>query len=85
MDNDTISVIVNDKVVLKEYCLTRKPKVIRVKLKPEGNNRVELFAHNLGAIPPNTASIRVDDGESSKTLELKSNLKKSGSFNIKVK
>ena len=85
MDNDTISVIVNDKVVLKEYCLTRRPKVIKVKLDPNQNNRVELYAHNLGAIPPNTASIRVDDGKHSQTLELKSNLRKSGSFNIRVK
>ncbi|MEM6379919.1 MAG: hypothetical protein AAF705_17105 [Bacteroidota bacterium] len=84
MDNDTVSVIVNGKTVLKRYCLTRKPKVITVKLKPGTNNRVELFAHNLGSIPPNTASIRVDDGIRSQVLELKSNLRKSGSFNIRV-
>ncbi|MFK7970799.1 MAG: hypothetical protein AB8F95_10550, partial [Bacteroidia bacterium] len=84
MDNDTISVIVNGKTVLKRYCLTRRPKAITIKLKLGQNNRIELYAHNLGAIPPNTASIRVDDGTREQVVQLRSNLKKSGSLNIRV-
>lgn len=60
VDGDTISLMLNGKFVLENYALKKHPKKIRVTLK-DNNNSLVLYAHNLGTIPPNTATISITD------------------------
>ncbi len=82
-DGDTISLNVNGKWILNNYCLRKKPKEIPVTLNESGANFVILYAHNLGSTPPNTASIMIDDGKKPKVVRLRSNLKSCGTVDIK--
>jgi hypothetical protein len=81
IDNDIISIKLNGKVVLYNYTLTKDPKLIGIELN-QGNNSVEIIAVNIGATPPNTAYIMLQDG-STKTV-LSSDLLKGESANITI-
>ncbi len=83
VDNDTVSVNLNGQWLLQEYGLKKEPYELQVTLQP-GDNFLMLFAHNLGTIPPNTASIKIDDGKKPKTLQLRSNLRNCGMLKIRV-
>lgn len=63
IDNDTISVYLNKKLVLHKKRLTEKPLTIRINL-DEGSDYQELVmvAENLGEIPPNTSLMVVKAG-----------------------
>jgi|GEM_PF-4959224 len=82
-DRDTISLNVNGKWLLTHHGLVKKQQKLTVKLR-KGNNYIVLYAHNLGVIPPNTASIMVDDGKKTHTLKLKSNMGSCGALNVKL-
>lgn len=84
VDNDSISLNVNGVWLIENYGLTKKPKVFEVEFDPEGSNYIILFAHNLGSIPPNTATISIDDGIRVKVLKLKSSMNECGSINVKL-
>jgi hypothetical protein len=64
IDNDTVSVYVDDRVVAANKRLGSAPIVLNVKLdmsSPE--HTVVMVAENLGRIPPNTALMVILDGE----------------------
>ncbi len=78
IDGDSITVLVNKKVILSHQLLTAKPitTFIRVDL----NNtfqEVEMVAENLGSIPPNTALLIITAGEKRYRLFLSSSETKS--------
>lgn len=84
-DQDTVSLNVNGVWVLENYKLEKKRKKIEFTLNPNSqNNFIILYAHNLGRVPPNTASILVDDGTVQQSTKLRSNMASSGSINIKL-
>ena len=64
IDDDTISVYMDKKLVLSAKRLTASPLVIRIKM-DEDNSEHELVmvAENLGRIPPNTSLMIVESGE----------------------
>ena len=66
IDNDTISVFLNKKLVLSHKRLTASPLVLKFKM-DEDNSEQELtmVAENLGSIPPNTSVMMVEAGEQS--------------------
>ncbi len=82
-DRDTVSVNVNGEWIVEQYGLKKRKAEFTFTFSP-GNNYITLFAHNLGATPPNTAAIMVDDGESKKTLVLRSNLKNCGMLRVRL-
>lgn len=85
VDGDIISLFLNDELILEEYTLIKEKNVITVTL-PEGDNKLILYAHNLGKYKPNTAGLVVDDGTGKpQTLILKSDLNESGVLIIKYK
>lgn len=84
VDNDSVSLNVNGKWLIENYGLTKVPRVFEVEFNPEGSNYIILYAHNLGVIPPNTATISIDDGVKVKVLKLKSDLNDCGSINVKL-
>jgi len=61
-DGDKISLVVNDKYLLKDFTTKRKRKKIKYKLK-KGENIIEITAKNLGSTPPNTSRIEIVDSK----------------------
>jgi hypothetical protein len=83
VDLDTVSVNLNGQWLVEEYCLQKNKYEIRATLSP-GDNYLVLYAHNLGQVAPNTASLVVTDGRKSYSLDLKSTLKSSGALRLRV-
>ena len=71
VDNDTVSIFYNGKLLRSKQRLSEDPIIIKLSL-DESSSRHELimFAENLGSIPPNTAIIVVTAGD--KRYELRS-------------
>lgn len=56
VDGDTVSVFFDNKLILEKYRISDKGKTIILPIDKSGKpHSIELFAHNLGTIPPNTA------------------------------
>lgn len=81
-DKDTISLNVNGNWVLQNYCLRKKPKTLTIELDPGQANYIILYAHNLGSLPPNTASLVISDGITRKRHKLESDMKSCGTINL---
>lgn len=64
IDNDTISVYLNNKPILSKQRLTAVPLTIQLKLDDSNPEHVLIMvAENLGSIPPNTSLMVVQDGD----------------------
>jgi hypothetical protein len=60
IDGDSVSLFLNDDLILQHYKLTAEPKVLTLGIdKSLPVNRLLLFAENLGRLPPNTALMEV--------------------------
>lgn len=82
-DGDTISLNINGVWVLEEYEVTKEKKRVKIKVLPNTNNYLILYAHNLGRIHPNTAAIAVIEPNGSKRrLTIASDLDKCGALNF---
>lgn len=73
VDGDTISLYCNGKALINHQPLTAKKDSFWFKL-TEGENEMLLYAHNLGAIPPNTVTIIIQMGNKVLNSELNSDL-----------
>ncbi|MCR9098985.1 MAG: hypothetical protein NXI25_03475 [bacterium] len=80
-DGDTISVSLNGEWITQRTELKKFKRTFRAKLQP-GENLLVLTAHNLGRIPPNTAALRVYDGENYQTLQLHADLDTAGGLRL---
>ena len=77
IDGDSITVTVNDKVLVSNQKLGLKPITVRVKVDLENpEQEVTMIGENLGTIPPNTALLIVTAGTKRYQLFLTSNGKK---------
>lgn len=76
IDGDTISLSLNGEWILENYMVTKEKKKLTLRLVPEKNNTLVLYAENLGAAPPNTAVISFNDGNKERSLTLNSDLKR---------
>ncbi len=76
IDGDVISIKANDKWILTEQELDKKPIELEYTL-TGFQTRFVLYAHNIGKIPPNTATMTIDDGTEKHTVVLESDLKSS--------
>ena len=77
IDNDTVSVYLDKKLVVSKQRLTERP--ITVKLKLDENNdyhELVMVAENLGEIPPNTSLMVVKAGEKRFEVRITSNEQK---------
>ena len=73
VDGDSITVLVNKRIVLTHQRLTAKPLTTYIKIDPENTfQEVEMVAENLGSIPPNTAMLLITAGEKTYRLYLTS-------------
>jgi hypothetical protein len=84
IDYDSISVFLNNKLVLKKVMLTHTP--IKLKLKLDKNlpyNELSMFANNEGLIPPNTATMTVIDGDNHTEIDMNSSLNSTATLKLK--
>ena len=73
IDGDSITVKVNNKVVLTHQRLTAKPLTAYIHVDLTTTfHEVEMIAENLGSIPPNTAILIITAGEQQHRLSLSS-------------
>ena len=73
IDGDSITVLVNKRVVLSNQILTAKPVTTYIKIDLHNKfQEVEMVAENLGSIPPNTAMLVITAGEKRYRLFLSS-------------
>jgi hypothetical protein len=78
IDDDTISVFVNKKLILSKERLSVRPSTTRIKIDLENTfQEIEMVAENLGRIPPNTALLIVTAGTRRYRLYLTSTEQKS--------
>jgi hypothetical protein len=60
IDGDSVSLFVNDQLLVQHVRLTAQPKVLLVPIdRSRPVNKLVLFAENLGKLPPNTALMEV--------------------------
>ena len=86
VDGDSISVFLNDKLIAFNRILSTRSVHFDIPLDPAKEvNEITMFADNLGAIPPNTALMIVNDGKKRYELRLSSNLEKSATIKLKRK
>jgi hypothetical protein len=77
VDNDTISVFINNKLLLYRQRLNEKPLTIFFSAFPETEYELVMYADNLGLIPPNTALMMVTAGTKKFDVYLSSSEEKS--------
>lgn len=63
IDNDRVTVSYNDTQVLKNYQLSGQKKRVVLNIGTNPINNITITANNEGANPPNTANIRLFDGD----------------------
>lgn len=73
MDGDSVHLLINDSLLLKNHLITKRPVYIELSLEP-GEHLLKLVALNLGDIPPNTAAIKITDYSRQRTFVLKSDM-----------
>jgi hypothetical protein len=73
VDNDTISVYLDKKLVLSKQRLTEKAITLKVTLDDDNNyHELVMVAENLGEIPPNTSLMVVDMGKTQQEVRITS-------------
>ena len=86
IDNDSVSLFLNNREVLPASRLTHKAIRLTLTLDPNLEyNELSMFAENLGAIPPNTAALILYDGNVRHELILTSDFNKSATIRLKRK
>jgi hypothetical protein len=63
IDNDTVTVLVNHKLLLYRQMLTDKPLTLYITAFPNTEYELVMYADNLGTIPPNTALMVITAGD----------------------
>ncbi|MFI5155148.1 MAG: hypothetical protein ACHQEM_03140 [Chitinophagales bacterium] len=85
IDNDTITVFVNDKLMLYQKRLTEKPLTLLFNAYPDKEYELVMYADNLGLIPPNTALMVVTAGKKKFEVFLSSSEQKSAAVRFVYK
>jgi hypothetical protein len=62
IDNDTITVLLNGKLLLYRQMLKATPLTINLNAFPDTDYEIVMYADNLGTIPPNTALLVITAG-----------------------
>jgi hypothetical protein len=85
IDGDIITVVYNGAVVLASQTLSDKPIRLKLKAKKGINNTLTMFAENQGKVPPNTAIMRIQNGDEYHKILLSADDKQNASLVFKVK
>jgi hypothetical protein len=82
IDHDTITVFINNKILLFRQMLTDKPLTVLFNAMPGTAYEVVMYANNLGDIPPNTALMMVTAGSQKFDVFLSSTEQKSAAVHF---
>ncbi len=86
IDNDTVSVYVNDRQVISKQMITAKPITFYISLSEEKHfDKIKLIAENLGSIPPNTALMVITTKKKKYDVFLSSTFEKSAAVEFFIK
>jgi hypothetical protein len=82
VDGDIISLYINDDVILEEFSIVSDRKTVHFDATPFRKAYLFLHAHNVGSIPPNTATMMISDGIQQIQVELRSDLTGSAAMEL---
>jgi hypothetical protein len=85
IDGDVITVLFNGEVILSNQTLGKEPISLRLKLNKGIENTITMYAENQGKIPPNTAIMRIQNGENFYKVLLSADDKQNASLILKLK
>ena len=86
VDNDTVSVFYNGRLIKSKQGLTENPILINIELEEDTNtHEITMFAENLGTFAPNTALIVVTAGKKRFELHSSANLNENAVLYIEYK
>ncbi len=85
IDHDTVTVLVNNKVLLYRQMLTDRPLTIHFTAFANLPYEVVMYADNLGDIPPNTALMMITCGDQKFEVFLSSTEQKSATVRLVYK
>lgn len=83
IDNDTITVLLNGKLLLYRQMLKAKPLTISFNAYPDTEYELVMYADNLGSIPPNTALLVITAGTNKYEVRLASSEEKSAAVKFR--
>ena len=86
VDDDTVSVFLNGKLLLSHQRVSEKPIVLTIELDDQlSRNEITLFAENMGSITPNTALVIINAGNKRYELFSKASLETNAVLVIEYK
>jgi hypothetical protein len=83
IDGDTISIFVNNKLIMYRNRLTEKAITLNIPVIPNKDYEMVMYAENLGTIPPNTALMVVTSGKKKYEIYLSSSEQKSSAVKFR--
>jgi hypothetical protein len=85
VDGDIITVLFNGAIVLTDQLLSEKPISFSLKVKKGILNTLTMYSVNQGKTPPNTAIMRIKNGETYHKVLLSADEKQNASIVFKIK
>jgi hypothetical protein len=85
VDNDRVTILLNDRPVLENYTLTKDKKTITFDLAGRELNIISVIALNEGNTPPNTANINISDGKKNYDIIAYNKITKTATIRIRKK
>lgn len=86
VDGDTISLYFNGRLMVTHQRLSLEPITLTITLEDgESDNELEMYAENLGSIPPNSALMVVTYGDKRFEINITSSEKTNGTVRFKLK
>ena len=86
VDGDTVTVLVNDKIILAKQVLCNLPVYYNLVVPAtEDSVLLVMYAENLGSIPPNTGLLIIQEGNKRTELRLSGNLQQNAAILFKRK
>ena len=87
VDGDTVSVILNGKIIMPNEGLSTKAITKTIYITPDLGDSLQLimYAENLGSIPPNTGLLIIQDGDDSYQIRFAGDLQKNSAIILRRK
>ena len=84
VDGDTVSVLLNDEVIIPKQGLTEQAYRKVIKIPPGMGDSLQLviYAENLGSIPPNSGLLIIEDGSDRHKVAFEGDMKKSAAVKL---
>jgi hypothetical protein len=87
VDGDTVSVVLNGKVIIAKKGLTTNAIRTTIQITPDLGDSLQLvmYAENLGSIPPNTGLLIIQDGDVRNEIRFAGDMQKSSAIILRRK